>query len=151
MNPNDPTIQIIWAWAQACLGHPEEGLVAAEMAKRLNPRHPRWYDDYLARILFLLGRYEQAAGILEQKTSTEPEEHPRDMGWRTAACGHLRRKDEARRCAAWFVQAVGKYWRGDPPAGPREYVDWFVDVSCLKRPEDEERLRKGLHAAGLPA
>ncbi len=149
MNPNDPTIQVVWAYVQACLGHPELGLPAAEFAKRLNPRYPRWYDDYLARVLFLLGRYGEAAGILEQKTSAEPEEHPRDMGWRTAACGHLGRDAEARRCAGWFVQAVGRYWRGDP-AGPREYVDWFVDASCLKRAEDEERLREGLRAAGLP-
>jgi adenylate cyclase len=151
MNPNDPTIQIIWAWAQACLGHPELGLPAAEFAKRLNPRYPRWYDDYVARILFLLGRYDEAAGILEQKTSSEPDDHPRDMGWRTAACGHLGRTSEARRCGDWFVQAVRKYWRGDPAAGPREYVDWFIDASCLRRAEDEERLRQGLRKAGLPA
>ncbi len=151
MNPNDPTIQIIWAWAQACLGHPELGLPAAEFAKRLNPRYPRWYDDYVARILFLLGRYDEAAGILEQKTSSEPDDHPRDMGWRTAACGHLGRTEEARRCAGWFVQAVGRYWRGDPAAGPREYVNWFVDASSLKRAEEEERLLTGLRAAGLPA
>lgn len=150
MNPNDPTIQVTWAWIQACLGHPEMGLPAAELAKRLNPRYPRWYDDYVARILFLLGRYEEAEAMLRRKTSGAPEEHPRDMGWRTAACGHLGWEDEARRCAGWFVRAVGRYWRGDP-AGPREYVDWFIDVTSLKRVEDEERLRDGLRAAGLPA
>ena len=96
---------------------PRDGLPAAELAKRLNPRYPRWYDDYVARILFLLGRYEEAATMLRQKTCVAPEEHPRDMGWRTAACGHLGWEDEARRCAGWFVRAVGRYWRGDP-AGP---------------------------------
>lgn len=151
MNPNDPTIQVVWAYVQACLGHPEPGLAAAELAKRLNPRYPRWYDDYLSRILFLLGRYEETATILRQKTSEAPEDHPRDMGWRTAACGHLGWEDEAHRCAGWFVQAVRNYWRGDPAAGPREYADWFVDVSCLRRVEDEERLREGLRAAGLQA
>jgi TolB-like protein len=151
MNPNDPAIQIMWAWAQACLGYPERGLVAAELAKRLNPRHPRWYDDLLSRILFLLGRYEETAKILEQKTSGAPEEHPRDMAWRTAACGHLGRDDEARQCAGWFIQAVKNYWRGDPAAGPREYVNWFVDASCLRRVESEELLRQGLRRAGLPA
>lgn len=65
MNPNDPTIQIVWAWAQACLGRPEQGFVAAEFAKRLNPRHPIWYDNFLSRIVFLLGRYEEAAKILK--------------------------------------------------------------------------------------
>src|SRR5215212_2295573 len=51
MNPNDATIQIYWAWAQACFGRPEDGLPAADLAFRLNPRHPRWYSEYLSRIL----------------------------------------------------------------------------------------------------
>jgi hypothetical protein len=38
-----------------------------------------------------------------------------------------------------------------PAAGPREYVDWFIDANCLKRAEDEERLREGMRAAGLLA
>jgi adenylate cyclase len=151
MNPNDPAIQLVWAWAQACLGRPELGAPAIELAKRLNPRYPRYYDDFLARILFLLGRYEETVAILTRKTSAAPDDHPRDMGWQTAACGHLGRADEARRCAVWYFQAVRKYWRGDPGAGPREYVDWFIDVSCLKWTADEERLRKGLRAAGLPS
>jgi adenylate cyclase len=40
MNPNDAQIQIVWAWAQACLGEPERGLPAAELAIRLNPAPP---------------------------------------------------------------------------------------------------------------
>ena len=66
MNPNDATIQLTWALAQACLGFPEKGLPAAQLAKRLNPRHPEWYNDYLARILFLLGDYKESVGLLEQ-------------------------------------------------------------------------------------
>jgi adenylate cyclase len=150
MNPNDPTIQIMWAWAQTCFGHPDQGVMAAEFAKRLNPRHPGWYDGLLSRILFFVGRYEETVSILKQKTSAAPEDHPRDMGWRTAACGQLGQADEARRCAGWFTQAVQHYWRGDPAAGPREYVDWFVNASCLRRAEDEELLRQGLRRAGLP-
>ena len=37
MNPNDASIQIMWAWAQACFGRAERGLPAAELAFRLNP------------------------------------------------------------------------------------------------------------------
>jgi hypothetical protein len=36
------------------------------VAKRLNPLHPGWYGYYGSRILFLLGRYEEAAAILEE-------------------------------------------------------------------------------------
>ncbi len=151
MNPNDPTIQIIWALAQACLGHPEEGLVAAEMAKRLNPRHPRWYEHYLSRILFLARRHAEAAAILERITAGAPLEHPRDLAWWAAACGHLGRAEQARRCGGLFVEAVRRAWRGDPAAGPAEYADWLVDVSYLRRPEDEAHLREGLRLAGLPA
>ena len=37
MNPNDATIQIFWAWAQACLGSAERGLPAAELALPAEP------------------------------------------------------------------------------------------------------------------
>jgi adenylate cyclase len=47
-NPNDAQIQVTWAWAQACLGEPERGLPAAEVAMRLNPRHPRYFEHYLS-------------------------------------------------------------------------------------------------------
>ncbi|KAB0266281.1 adenylate/guanylate cyclase domain-containing protein [Microvirga brassicacearum] len=151
MNPNDPMIQIFWAWVQACVGKPERSLCAAEIAFRLNPRHPYWYNYYFSRILFLLGRYSEVATLLERRTIDAPARHPRDMAWRAAACGHLGRIEEAQRCAEIFVQSVRSYWRGDPAAGPSEYVDWVVDVSYLRRDEDVERLREGLRLAGLPA
>jgi len=121
------------------------------MTQPSTPEANKSHNDYLARIIFFVGRYEETAKILKQKTSASPEQHPRDMGWWTAACGYLGRKDEARWCAKWFVQAVRNYWRGDANAGPPEYIDWFIDVCCLRYAEDEERLRQGLRAAGLPA
>ena len=151
MNPNDALIQIVWAWAQACLGEAERGLPAAELAMRLNPRHPRYYEHFRSRVLFLARRHAEAAAILERLTAGSPLEHPRDLAWRAAACGHLGRAEEARRCAGLFVEAVRRAWRGDPAAGPAEYVDWLVDTSYLRRPEDEAHLREGLRLAGLPA
>src|SRR4051794_2208178 len=99
MNPNDAPIQIVWAWAQACLGRPERGLPAAELAMRLNPRRPRYYEHYLSRILFLARRHAEALTVLERITAEAPLAHPRDVAWRAAACGHLGRTEEARRCA----------------------------------------------------
>ena len=78
MNPNDPLIQIFWAWIQACVGKPERALPAAEIAVRLNPCHPGWYNYYLAHILFRLGRYQEAADLLERLT-VSPGLHPRYM------------------------------------------------------------------------
>jgi adenylate cyclase len=151
MNPNDAIIQITWGWLQACLGRAGRGLPAAEVAFRLNPRHPTWYNFYLSRILFPLGRYSEVAALLERRTMDAPARHPRDMAWRAAALGHLGQLDAAYRCSEVFVQSVRSYWKGDPEAGPREYVNWLVDLAYLHRSEDEGRLRDGLRLAGLPA
>jgi adenylate cyclase len=151
MNSNDAVIQIVWAWVQGCVGKPERALPAAEIAFRLNPRHPTWYNYYFSHILFQLGRDGDAADLLEQLTMDAPARHPRHMAWRAAAYGHLDRIEEARRCGELFIRSVASCWRGDPAAGPAEYVDWLVDVAYLRRPEDMNRLREGLRLAGLPA
>jgi adenylate cyclase len=127
------------------------GLEGAEIAFRLNPRHPIWYNNYLSRIVFLLERYDEVDRLLRHKTAVAPALHPRDTGWRAAALGHLGRADEARACAEAFVDGVRARWRGEAGAGPREFVDWLVDISCLRRAEDAARLRRGLELAGLPA
>lgn len=151
MNPNDATIQIFWAWAQACLGNPAKGLAAAELAQRLNPRYPHWYSYYQARMLFFLRRYEDVVAQLQYRMTGESNLHRRDMLLLSAAFGLLGRVEPAQRCARWFLEGVGQVWRGDPDAGPSGYVDWFVDTSYLRRPEDEAILREGLRLAGLPA
>jgi hypothetical protein len=124
MNPNDAQIQI--TWARACLGEAERGLPAAKLAMRLNPRYPRYYEHYRSRVLFLARRHADAAAVLKRITAGAPLEHPRDLAWWAASCGHLGRAEEARRA-----------WRGNPAAGPAEYADWLVDrvwpeskVSC---------------------
>jgi adenylate cyclase len=151
MNPNDATIQIFWAWAQACLGNPARGLAAAELAQRLNPRYPHWCSYYQARMLFFLRRYEDVVAQLHYRMMGEPTQHRRDMLLLSAAFGLLGRADPAQQCAKWFLESVGQVWRGDPNAGPSDYIDWFVDTSYLRRPEDEGLLREGLRLAGLPA
>ena len=151
MNPNDAQIQMAWAFAQACLGNAEHGLPAAELALRLNPRHARYYLYWYSRVLFLARRHDDARALLERITIADPLLHPRDLAWWAAACGHLGREEEARRCAEWFVQAMRKAWHGNPAAGPAEYLDWLVERSYLRRTEDAAHLREGLRLAGLPA
>jgi adenylate cyclase len=152
MNPNDPTIQIIWGWVQGCLGRPEQGLTAAQIAFQLNPRHPGWYESYLGRLLFLLRRYSEAAPLLEQPNFPHARVRQlRDVAWRAATYGHLGQTEEARRCGEVFLQSARTLWLGDPRAGPAEYVDWLVDSFFLQRQADIENLRSGLRLAGLPA
>ncbi|WP_348649104.1 MULTISPECIES: adenylate/guanylate cyclase domain-containing protein [Rhizobium] len=151
MNPNDATILILWAWTQGALGRPEQGLIGAEIAYRLNPLYPGWYNYYKSRLLFQVERYQEAAILLEQRTFDTPEREPRDMAWRAAAYAHLGRIDDAMKCGKVFLEAVGRRWCGDPEAGPADYVNWLVDVSYLREERDVERLRAGLKLAGLPA
>jgi len=151
MNPNDANIQISWALGRACLGEAERGLPACDLALQLNPQPPRWYDRYRSRILFLARRHEEALVILERLTATTPLEHPRDLGWRAAAAGLLRRTAEAEAAAGLFRLSISRLWRGDPAADGPAHVDWLVDAANLRRPEDEALLRDGLRCAGLPA
>jgi adenylate cyclase len=136
---------------QIMRGRPERGIAAVEMAYRLNPRHPLWYNSFLARLRFQLGQYAEAAILLEKPMWDAPARHLRDMGWRLAAYGYLGREQEAARCGDEFVREIALHWRGDPAAGPSAYVDWVVWASLLEHEADVERLRAGLRLAGLPA
>ncbi|ARQ14462.1 adenylate cyclase protein (plasmid) [Rhizobium etli] len=151
MNPNDATILILWAWMQGTLGRSGQGLAAAEMAYRLNPLYPSWYNYYKSRLLFLLGRYNEAALLLEQRTFDTPDREPRDMAWRAASYAYLDRLGDAEKCAGVFLKAVSTRWSGDEAAGAADYVNWLVDVSYLSEERDVSRLRDGLRRAGLPA
>jgi TolB-like protein/Tfp pilus assembly protein PilF len=151
MNPNDAVIQLFWAWIQGLRGKPERGTAAIDMAYRLNPRHPLWYDSFLARLHFQLGHDAKAAALLEKRMWDVPARHLRDMGWRVAAYGHLGRRDEAALCGKELVREIACHWRGDTGAGPSDYMDWIVWFSLLQQAADQERLRDGLRLAGLPA
>ena len=151
MNPNDATIQIYWAWLQGATGKPERGMAAAELALRLNPRHSLWYDMFLARLHFQLGHYGKASALLEKRISDSPARHLRDTGWRLAAYAHQGRVEEAALCGEELIREIASHWRGDPRAGPSDYIDWVVWSSLLQHAADNERLRAGLRLAGLPA
>ena len=151
MNPNNSQIQIVWAWAQACLGDAERGLPATELALRLNPCHPRYYEHYRSRVLFLARRHAEALAVLERITAEDPLDHPRDLAWRAGACGHLGRADEARQSAGLFPgrsvplggairrQALRITWNG-----------WWTRPTCGAW-RTRRTFREGLRIAGLPA
>jgi hypothetical protein len=68
-----------------------------------------------------------------------------------SAYGHQGRLDEAALWGEELIREIASHWRGDPGAGPSDYMDWIVWASLLQRPADIERLREGLRLAGLPA
>ncbi len=149
MNPNDATILILWSAMQGAVGRPERGLEGADIACRLNPLHPSWYNYYKARLLFLAGRYEEAALLLEQRTFSTPDREPRDLAWRAASYAMLDRLADANAFGEAFVRAISGRWKGDPAAGSAAYVNWLIDVSYLQGKEDMTRLRAALKKAGI--
>ena len=150
MNPNDPLIQIFWAWIQSCVGKPEGALPAAEIAFRLNPCHPGWYNYYLAHILFWLARIRKRP-IFLSGSRWSPGLHPRYLALRAAACGHLGRIEEAQRCASISLESVRNRWQRRPGCGSAGICGLARGLLYLRRDEDAERLREGLRRAGLPA
>jgi tetratricopeptide (TPR) repeat protein len=150
MNPNDATVQIFWAWLQSMTGKPERGMAAAEMAYRLNPCHPSWYDMILGRLSFQMREYDKAATLLERVRSDAPVRALRELGWRVAAYGHLGSTAEAAKWGEELVRGIRSHWQGQPDAGPTDYMEWVVWTSLLEQTEDQEHLRAGLRLAGLP-
>ncbi len=146
LNPSDADIVMSRATALAFLGEPEEAIAQATAAIRLNPYHPDWYVSDLAVAYFAAGRYQDMLDVFERVS----ELFPHTPAWRAAAAAHLGRDQEATRHAANFVANIKEIWGGDPAAGPAEYARWLLDRLPFRRPEDAERLRQGLAAAGLP-
>jgi tetratricopeptide (TPR) repeat protein len=149
MNPNDATIQIFWAWAQACLGNPAKGLAAAELARRLNPRirtgtattRPGRCSSCGAR-----------GGRFSPSIPHDGRAHRASSGHAAAEArfGLLGKRSRLSDAPGGSWKCQGRVARRSD-AGPPEYVDWFVDTSYLRRAEDEALLREGLRLAGLPA
>jgi TolB-like protein len=151
MNPNDAAIHILYAALQSMRGKPERGLPAVEIACRLNPRHPPWYNAARARLLFQLCDYRRAADLLEKPMWDDHARHLRELGWRVAACAYDGRLDQASRWGGELVRGIASHWQGDPAGDASSYVDWVVWFSRLEQSADEEHLRAGLRLAGLPA
>jgi len=145
LNPNDADIMMWRASALAFLGEPEKGLEAAELAMRLNPLHPDWYQSDYAIVLFFCRRFEEMQAIYD----IVPELFPHTPGWRAAAYAHLGRKQEAAERAAAFARNIRAIWRGPPDATPKDYGRCFVDFIPLRRAEERDIMETGLRLAGL--
>ena len=62
-------------------------MTAVDFGFRLNPRHPRWYDMYRSRLLFLLKRYDMAAALPVGPIFGSPARDLRDPGLASSGAG----------------------------------------------------------------
>lgn len=147
LNPNEPDVLLLKAYALCYLGNPEESLDLCRLLMRLNPHYPDWYLDVLSLAQFLTGDYEGSA-----ETHAEIAEfYPETAGWMAALYGHLGEHDRAHAMAEQFAANIRTIWHGDPDAGLGDYIRYMLDVANpFRLDRDRNRLAEGLQKAGLP-
>ncbi|MEJ1158849.1 adenylate/guanylate cyclase domain-containing protein [Prosthecomicrobium sp. N25] len=150
VNPNDPLVQLFWGWIHGSNGDHAEAVEASSLALELTPLHPRWYDTIHGRLLFLAGRYAEAASHLSGRAYRSDARHLRDLGFRAAALALDGRGDETDAIVRELEQGLISAWRGNPAATLGERLRWVARAAGLRLPEDEQRLRDGWQRIGLP-
>jgi adenylate cyclase len=136
LNPNDAHAAAYRAYILTYLGRPEEAVDWIRKAIRLNPFHPGWYWNTLARALHAVGRHEEALAAYERIAA------PRffHLAYMAACHGHLGHGEEAGCYVERTLEAKAGFSSGA----------WLATLP-FRREEDRRRLLEELCAAGLPA
>ena len=138
LDPNYADGYAAMASVLVAAGEPEEGLDAIQKAMRLSPRHGFMYLWQLAKVYFVMGRYDEAIVALDDVLKRNPSYAPARL-LRVAVHGLLDRADEAQ----WDIEEV-------LTARPDLSITEAVKLTNYQRPEDRERYVTGLRKAGLP-
>jgi tetratricopeptide (TPR) repeat protein len=118
-------------------GRHEEALESFNRAMALDPYYPDLWLHFKGLAMFLLGRYDEAIGLLKRRLIRNPDtDISREL---LAACyGHLGRTEEAR--AEW--QEVFR-------VNPDHSLEYRRTVLPFKNPGDFEKIVDGLRKAGV--
>jgi TolB-like protein len=146
LNPNDTDVLVHAAMCQAYLGDPEAALATGNRAMRLNPAHPAWYAAPASLALFLLGRDRECLEL--SLPTTMFVDVPAFVA---ASCALSGDTASARRHLRRFLDAFQERIGFGRAAEPGEPLRWLLHVNPFRRPDDAERLARGLALAGLEA
>lgn len=141
LNPNHQSLLTEWGGyvLPQTLDRAEEGVALVERARRLNPRHPDWYDGAYVSALYFAERPEDALSAF----AAVDQPQLAVLVYRLAALGRLGRIEEARAALASL--------RGSLPGFS---LSTFPDLPELCVGPMSRRafayLREGLVAAGVP-
>ncbi len=146
LNPNNSWTRISAALLLAFCGQTQRSAEFARDALDMTLAPSRTHWAFQADIQFLSGRYDAAV---------EAADRAQDVlwavpAWRAAALAHLGRTEEAAADAARFLERVRASWFGAEPATDETIMRWMLHLYPISRRADWERLRDGLHAAGVP-
>jgi adenylate cyclase len=135
LNPNDPHAVLQWAVVLRALGRADEGVEWVRKAMQLNPYHPNWYWNALARVLHAAGRYAEALDAYG-RIAERPSFYHAYVG---ACYAELGQMDEARSHAALALDAR-----------PDFSISAWGKRLTYKNAPDLQRFLDGLRKAGLP-
>lgn len=136
LNPNMADVHAGWAGTANKLGRPEEAVESIELAMRLNPNYPAWYDQFYGAALYGAQRYEESAKVLE----AAPAHTVVSLAYLAAAHERSGRHDDA-------AEAV----RSAQEVVPGLTVSLLERFEAFRDPEDQAHLSEAVEAAGLPA
>ena len=134
MNPHEPSTWSHYAWYLVANGEPEKALEYLDRREAIDPYPPNWNADLRAEALYDLGRYGEAAYVLEQK----PSPYPYNYGQLAACYGQMGRKEEAAECWARYLQGT-----------PDATIASVGKANSYKHQADLEHWTEGLLKAGL--
>jgi adenylate cyclase len=139
LNPNDAELLAEMTNLLIYLGEPARAIEQLQLAMRLNPYHPQWYEEYLGWAYEEAGRPEDAIGVLEP--IREPEEWVR----RTLAAAYaaVGRQQDARRQVEAIVRANPSFSLAEHEAYVRENYPYKTEAQI-------ERWIEAFRLAGPP-
>jgi len=145
LNPNDTEVMALIGLSYAYIDQAEKGVALCKNAIRLNPFHPEWYVGSLAFALFFARRLDEAIEI----GAAAPVAYVDQPALMASGFAHAGMIDQARACAAIFLEEFkAKITFGRDPE-PGEPVRWVLHVNPFMRQEDADYLTEGMAKAGL--
>jgi TolB-like protein len=148
LNPNDTDVLVHAGLCQAYLGDPEAAFATANKAMRLNPAYPPWYAAPAGLALFMLGRDRECLELCASGLTKMFVDVP---AFAAAACALTGDRAGARHYLSRFLEDFQERIGFGRAAEPGEPLRWLLHVNPFRRPEDGERLARGLALAGLEA
>lgn len=146
LNENDPWTLISASAYYAFCGRFDRAAALASEAFELSLAPSAILWGYRTIIQFLCGNYSEALDAAERANDiikTLP-------AWKAAALYHLGRREESIREAERFHNSVRSAWFGTSPPTDSAVARWLLHAHPIRRSEDWERLRDGIHGAGVP-
>jgi len=139
--PNDPRNNILLATSLNAAARPEEAIVYAEMAMRLEPYYPAWFlDKVLLPSYSQAGRYEEMLATAEKLLERSLKgEYPPQMAYRLLASSYARldRMEEARAHAAKSLTIDPNFsverWRRSPELSLFKDQKWLDSIAEMMR------------------